>query len=483
MNVDFDAIKPFLDRVTSALSLINGSAIGSPRTPQSPIQTKSLAPWIESMIDIPERRNDAHELAISHVWGDEILDTHWCPDWTSKVFGDRMTVTCGGNICTMPNNRLNQDKVSLIVNLIEKMGRDTIWWDTVDISQNNPKVKSQQIYHLPAVYKEAKLTLVIHTCSTMIKYLAKNSTSIDPEDLEKHLANSRWRTRAWTYQEEVLSRARLHIAVWNGAAHWVLDTRNMESSVANGVMAAFKRHAKYWRDHYFSVAPYIDTPNKLDYDCDPSLVLDSLRRLYWECAELPIAHWGTEGKYIGRGVQSSSGCCWWPAPTARALENEELQQDEWSDFIKVISDGGMRYATILGRPDYLSLMPDGLHISGRLAEIVEVSEIPSDRKQWLGYAGAEWGINWTKVDMYDASWYKPLKAYKIKTASSPNVIVVGDKDLPVEAIVHKRRDGREIVLVTSVLSDGRRVPILEAEYMYQIGLTKVLNIHSQLMLN
>jgi ankyrin repeat protein len=107
--------------------------------------------------------------------------------------------------------------VSDTITLLQKLGERYLWVDCLCIVQDDEKTR-EQIDHMDDVYSGAYLTVIAATSSrlsTKRKSTIKDerrssglelSPSEYTEVLYRGLLNSRWATRGWTFQEQILSR-------------------------------------------------------------------------------------------------------------------------------------------------------------------------------------------------------------------------------------------------------------------------------------
>lgn len=112
--------------------------------------------------------------------------------------------------------------------LVSELGERYLWVDALCILQDDPEQKHEQISQMAAVYQNSYLTLIAHssrdatdglpgvgsrprTTSQRVFYLQGlrfvDAFSIPPDGTTSYA----WDSRAWTYQEECLSRRRLYL--------------------------------------------------------------------------------------------------------------------------------------------------------------------------------------------------------------------------------------------------------------------------------
>jgi Heterokaryon incompatibility protein (HET) len=142
-------------------------------------------------------------VALSYVWGVSsklsILSDEKIPDATPAVIKDAMLV-------------------------VRNLGYRYLWVDRYCIPQNDTIVKHLQIRRMDVIYQQAELTIICATGTTASDGIAGVSrpraaqpkARIGKYTLVSSLPSprfevnqSRWATRAWTYQEGLLSRRRL----------------------------------------------------------------------------------------------------------------------------------------------------------------------------------------------------------------------------------------------------------------------------------
>ncbi|KAI0532851.1 heterokaryon incompatibility protein-domain-containing protein [Xylaria digitata] len=147
-------------------------------------------------------------VALSYVWGNSID--------VSKVILDGSQLPQ-----TLPS------VISDAIKVVLKLGYRYLWVDKYCVDKHNKSKKHEQLMHMDSVYKNAALTIVAAagadesyglpgvsrprpTRQVSFTRDGDNYTLTSTLPLPHSLiANSKWATRGWTYQEAILSRRRL----------------------------------------------------------------------------------------------------------------------------------------------------------------------------------------------------------------------------------------------------------------------------------
>jgi hypothetical protein len=155
-----------------------------------------------------EAPDECKYVALSYVWGQPAL-----PPSASGV------QTPGEYLPQLP--KTIEDSVSVT----KELGLRYLWIDKYCIDQSNIEEKHQQIHQMDLIYAGAELTIVAAagddpnhglpgfngTPRNLQKSLRLGDYVLTetPPHPERSVERSKWATRAWTYQEAVLSRRRL----------------------------------------------------------------------------------------------------------------------------------------------------------------------------------------------------------------------------------------------------------------------------------
>ena len=159
---------------------------------------------------------DYRYLALSYVWGNVRLLrtlksnlTQLQEDGALENFGDQI-----------PN------AIKDAMEVVRGLDEDYLWVDALCIVQDD-EVSLEQISRMDIIYRQAILTIFatagndsnaglpgIRPNSRSLRQACQNvqgmTLAIKLADLSPILQNSRWASRAWTFQEEILSRRRLY---------------------------------------------------------------------------------------------------------------------------------------------------------------------------------------------------------------------------------------------------------------------------------
>ena len=171
------------------------------------VRNPSRVPLLK-LIDCVTRRivpaQDNQYLALSYVWGAS-------PDAKNEDF------------CVLPENLPATIKDAIAVT--SKLGFRYLWIDRYCISRTNEQEFREQIGQMDLIYQGAEVTIVaaagedpayglpgvdsrnrVHQPGAKVgKYFLVSA----PEDARISIRTSKWMSRAWTYQEALLSRRRL----------------------------------------------------------------------------------------------------------------------------------------------------------------------------------------------------------------------------------------------------------------------------------
>lgn len=153
---------------------------------------------------------DPEYVALSYVWG---MKTH---------------TKAAPEASIRPGDSLPEDIPAVIGDAIKvtlALGFKFLWVDKYCIDQKNQATKHKQIFHMDAVYRYASLTIIAAAGSDESAGLPgvsfdrqSKQTSIQTDEVRitstlpspvHQIVESKWASRAWTFQEAILSRRRL----------------------------------------------------------------------------------------------------------------------------------------------------------------------------------------------------------------------------------------------------------------------------------
>jgi ankyrin repeat protein len=91
--------------------------------------------------------------------------------------------------------------------LVQKIGERYLWVDCLCIVQDDEKTR-EQVDRMGDIYSGAYFTIIAATSSGKLSYHSPHVKTDPPqaEDLYADLYDSKWATRGWTFQEQMLSR-------------------------------------------------------------------------------------------------------------------------------------------------------------------------------------------------------------------------------------------------------------------------------------
>lgn len=146
----------------------------------------------------------------------------------SYVWGTKTPAESGPETSRRPGSALPEDAPAVIGDAIKvtlALGFQFLWVDKYCIDQKNQATKHKQIFHMDAVYKHASLTIIAAAGtdeSTGLPGVTQDrlakQTSIQTDEVSilstlpspvHQIVESKWASRAWTFQEAILSRRRL----------------------------------------------------------------------------------------------------------------------------------------------------------------------------------------------------------------------------------------------------------------------------------
>jgi hypothetical protein len=175
-----------------------------------------------------EKTSPCDYFALSYVWG----GSQNTGLQTTKRNLDSLRQTSALN----RDNQNHEERLPLTIldtiDLCRRLGQRYLWVDCLCIVQDDLEEKMRLIHGMGQVYENASLTIFAVSGSnadhglagvTARKDLRREKTySIDTKmgaltlalarlSLRRQIENSRWNTRGWTYQEQVLSERRLYL--------------------------------------------------------------------------------------------------------------------------------------------------------------------------------------------------------------------------------------------------------------------------------
>lgn len=146
----------------------------------------------------------------------------------SYVWGIKTPAKAGPETSIRPGNSLPEHVPAVIADAIKvtlALGFQYLWVDKYCIDQKNQATKHKQIFHMDAVYRHASLTIIAAAGadeSTGLPGVTQDrtakQTSIQTDEVNilstlpspvHQIVESKWASRAWTFQEAILSRRRL----------------------------------------------------------------------------------------------------------------------------------------------------------------------------------------------------------------------------------------------------------------------------------
>ncbi|KAI3391467.1 hypothetical protein diail_7331 [Diaporthe ilicicola] len=146
----------------------------------------------------------------------------------SYVWGSKTHAKATPEASMKPGDTLPKDIPAVIGDAIKvtlALGFQFLWVDKYCIDQKNQATKHKQIFHMDAVYRYASLTIIAAAGTDegaglpgVMQDRPSTQTSIQTEEVSiistlpspvHQIVESKWASRAWTFQEAILSRRRL----------------------------------------------------------------------------------------------------------------------------------------------------------------------------------------------------------------------------------------------------------------------------------
>ncbi|KAH8595449.1 heterokaryon incompatibility protein-domain-containing protein [Bisporella sp. PMI_857] len=170
--------------------------------------------------NIVEQPEGCRYLALSYVWG----EAHRQKDYLRLLKANYSQLTEAGGLVKQLSHLPNTIRDAIL--LCQRLDERHLWIDSLCIIQDSEEDKLGQIMQMDAIYLHAVLTIVaaagsdanaglpgIGPCLSRKVAPATSIGGLDlvaiPEDGEFELRNSKWNSRAWTFQERILSKRML----------------------------------------------------------------------------------------------------------------------------------------------------------------------------------------------------------------------------------------------------------------------------------
>ncbi|KAH8891766.1 HET-domain-containing protein, partial [Thozetella sp. PMI_491] len=198
-NVDFTHIKHWLAQCEDDVECHQ-------KCKASPIKWRNLPGIRFKVIDVQGRRivnapDDCSFVALTYVWGG-VNQPKLTENTAPLLMRDGGLRTIWAKIPATVRDAIE---------VCEKLGERYLWVDALCIMQDSVQDMKIQILRMREIYSAAKCTIAAVSGETADEGLLGSPPSKDPnsfdslQSLETFLKTSPWSSRAWCYQEKVLS--------------------------------------------------------------------------------------------------------------------------------------------------------------------------------------------------------------------------------------------------------------------------------------
>lgn len=156
-----------------------------------------------------------HYIALSYVWGQ-----------SQSVDNISVHTTANNSQILPPLDSLPQ-VIRDTISVTKELGFRYLWVDRYCIDQLNPIILEEQINNMGIIYHGAELTIIaiageddgyglpgvgIERTGQFTTEIGSFTIMRFPPSLHSRTKGSKWGTRGWTFQEELISRRRLYFA-------------------------------------------------------------------------------------------------------------------------------------------------------------------------------------------------------------------------------------------------------------------------------
>ena len=168
---------------------------------------------------IVEGHNDCRYLALSYVWGH------------SKTLRNTKNIRVELEMEAGISDRLEEvpETIKDAIDLVRDLGERYLWVDSLCIIQDDDEDKANQIIAMDIVYGSAILTIAAtsgnnadtglagrqtnsRTFIQLVEKIQGHSLANRPPTFDKTIDESSWNSRAWTFQERIVSSRVLYVA-------------------------------------------------------------------------------------------------------------------------------------------------------------------------------------------------------------------------------------------------------------------------------
>lgn len=190
----------------------------------------------------------------------------------SYVWGIKTPAKAGPETSLRPGSALPERIPAVIGDAIKvtlALGLQFLWVDKYCIDQKNQATKHKQIFHMDAVYRHACLTIIAAAGADQSTGLPGGTqdrparqTSIQTDEVSilstlpspvNHIINSKWASRAWTFQEAILSQRRLVFT--DDQLYFECDSMHCYESLCVSFDMLYATHSRHSDEHNNFIKP------------------------------------------------------------------------------------------------------------------------------------------------------------------------------------------------------------------------------------
>ncbi|KAG8166133.1 hypothetical protein KVR01_004685 [Diaporthe batatas] len=190
----------------------------------------------------------------------------------SYVWGVKTPAKAGPETSKRPGSTLPDHIPTVIGDAIKvtlALGFQFLWVDQYCIDQKNQATKHKQIFHMDAIYRHACFTIIAAAGadqSTGLPGVTQDrparQTSIQTDEVSilstlpspvNQIVNSKWASRAWTFQEAILSHRRLVFT--EDQLYFECDSMHCYESLSVSFEMLYATHSRHSDEHNNFIKP------------------------------------------------------------------------------------------------------------------------------------------------------------------------------------------------------------------------------------